>query len=192
MSDKPEKYPFTVFPWDDDVTNENGWVSAKEAMSAFDALQAKCAELQAANETLGHVNHHNADVNFAELKELRAQLTVAEKDYAVCDAERDTLKAQLQQRDAEIEKLKMQARNPTAYPTAMDYAEHLEDENKQLHSDWHSMKAALEKMRDSQYCNYGGPAPSQYKIGVADGHRLCADWSRETLQQLKYKGAENG
>jgi hypothetical protein len=34
-------YPFEVFPWDDDVTNDNGWVGAKDAIAAYDALFAE-------------------------------------------------------------------------------------------------------------------------------------------------------
>ena len=34
--------------------------------------------------------------------------------------------------EAELKQLRWEARNPTAYPSAMDYAEHLERENMRL------------------------------------------------------------
>jgi hypothetical protein len=40
-------YPFEVFPWDDDVTNDNGWVGAKDALAAYDALLAENEKLKA-------------------------------------------------------------------------------------------------------------------------------------------------
>ena len=43
-------------------------------------------------------------------------------------------------------------------------------------------QAALIEIRDSRFCNYGNNRSGQYGIGVADGHRYCANIARTAIE----------
>jgi hypothetical protein len=43
------------------------------------------------------------------------------------------------------------------------------------------LQAALVAIRDSRFCSYENSGSGQYGIGVADGHRYCADVARTAI-----------
>ena len=44
------------------------------------------------------------------------------------------------------------------------------------------LRAALEEIAHSKYCNYENTGGGQYGIGVTDGHRYCALIARAVLE----------
>lgn len=43
------------------------------------------------------------------------------------------------------------------------------------------LHAALIEIRDSRFCSYENSGSGQYGIGVADGHRYCANIARDAI-----------
>lgn len=43
------------------------------------------------------------------------------------------------------------------------------------------LQAALIEIRDSRFCSYENSGSGQYGIGVADGHRYCANVARTAI-----------
>jgi hypothetical protein len=43
------------------------------------------------------------------------------------------------------------------------------------------LQAALIEIRDSRFCSYENSGSGQYGIGVADGHRYCANVARSAI-----------
>jgi hypothetical protein len=81
-------YPFEVFPWDDDVTNDNGWVGAKDAIAAYDALLAENEKLKAERlapmshgETISILKESGVDVDLVAVNEC----LIEQRDQALAD-----------------------------------------------------------------------------------------------------------
>jgi len=43
------------------------------------------------------------------------------------------------------------------------------------------LSSALIEIRDSRFCSYENSGSGQYGIGVADGHRYCANIARDAI-----------
>ena len=50
-----------------------------------------------------------------------------------------------------------------------------------------ALKAALVSIRDSPHCRYANP--DMYWVGVADGHRHCANVARAAIDSLTHQPA---
>jgi NADPH-dependent 7-cyano-7-deazaguanine reductase QueF len=96
-------YPFEVFPWDDDVTNDNGWVGAKDAIAAYDALLAENEKL---NKALAE--SYSIEANLSVCLERDELFARAEKNYKAAynmALAISNYRKQIERLEAEIESL---------------------------------------------------------------------------------------
>lgn len=74
--------------------------------------------------------------------------------------------------------------------------EELQNELQRLESDNRRLREALLKIATTEHCSYDGNRTfisdhdSGYALGVADGHRLAANWARAALAQSDGKEGE--
>ena len=47
------------------------------------------------------------------------------------------------------------------------------------------LEAALEEIRDSEFCDYESQPATGYGTGVVDGHRFCSNITRKALEEGK-------
>ena len=46
------------------------------------------------------------------------------------------------------------------------------------------LKAALNEIRDSRFCNYENSGTGSYGIGVTDGHRYCSNVAQKAIDSV--------